>query len=176
MRIVFEDIPEGVSALELSCRAEEIGLEVEDVVFIGPVISRLKLFKQIDKVFVKAELSVDLELECARCLNPVRWSLEATSENQYRPLPKMERDRIDYIGIGYYSGEFIDFSDDFRESLFLELPVKVLCLEDCRGLCPLCGQNLNERECNCQLESEEVRNPKFAELIKMLEVDRKLEV
>ena len=180
LRIALEDIREGVSDLELTCGPEEIGLEdyrgrdghVPDVCFTGCVTARLKLFKQSDKVFVRAELSVDIQVECARCLSPVQRTLEGASENQYRPLPKMVQYPLDAIGIRYYSGEYIDLSDDFRESLLLELPTRILCSEDCKGLCPYCGKNLNEGECNCCPELEEVQVSGFADLIKMLEPKR----
>ena len=176
LKIAVEEIREGVSTLELTSEPEEIGLESEDVFFSSPVFAELELFRQNDKVFVKARLTVTVELGCARCLTNVRRTLVGTLENQYRPLPKIARDIVDDIGIGYYSGEYIDLSDDFRESLLLELPAKVLCLEDCRGLCPQCGQNLNTGKCNCHLELEETQTSRFAELVKMLELDKKLEV
>ena len=102
--------------------------------------------------------------------------LEGAFENQYQPLPKTTRNLLDDIGIGYYSEDHLDLSDDSRESLLLELPAKILCSENCRGLCPRCGANLNEGKCDCCLEAEETRTSKFAELIKMLEIDKKLEV
>jgi len=173
LRIAVEDIREGVSTLEFACGSEEIGLETEDVRFIGPVTARLKFFKQADKVFVKAELSVAIEMECARCLSPVQRVLEGSLENQYWPLPKTSQQLLDDIGIGYYSGEYMDMSDDFREALLLELPAKVLCSEDCVGLCPHCGQNLNEAKCNCRLEPEEAPTSRFADLIKALEINSK---
>ena len=172
MRIAFDDIPQGVSTLESKCGAEEIGLEAEGVSFIDPIIARLKLFRQGDEVFVEADLSVAMELECARCLCPIHRVLEGALENQYQPLPKEARDILDDIGIGYYVGEYIDLSDDVRESLLLEVPARVLCSENCEGLCSHCGQNLNEEKCNCCSKPEEVRTSKFAELIKMLEIDR----
>jgi uncharacterized protein len=147
LRIEVKNMREGVSTLELTCGPEEIGLESEGVRFIGLITARLKLTRTGDKIFVKAELSVAMELECARCLSPVQRTLQGTLENQYRPLPKMAEHGLsgsalplDDIGIGYYSGEYIDLSDDFRESLLLELPERVLCSEDCGGLCPYCGQ------------------------------------
>ena len=176
MRIAIEEIQEGVSTSEAACGPEEIGLEAEGVTFIGPVTVRLGLFKQNDKIYVKAELSVTIESECSRCLSPVQIALKGAFESQYRPLPKSPRDLLDDIGIGYYSGEYIDLSDDFRESLLLEVPAKILCSENCRGWCPRCGKNLNEGKCDCCSESEEVRNPKFAELVKMLKVNKRLEV
>jgi uncharacterized protein len=176
LRIAFEDIPEGISNRELKCGTEQLGLEAEEVRFAGPVNAMLNLFRQGDKVFVKAKLSVDIESECARCLNTVHRTLESSSENQYRPLPKMPRYLLDDIGIRYYTEEYIDLSEDLRESLLLELPVKVVCSEDCRGLCPHCGQNLNEGKCDCSPEPEETKASKFADLVKILEVNGKLEV
>jgi uncharacterized protein len=172
LRIALEEIPEGVSTLELKCKPVEIGLEADDVYFNDPVIAKLKLFRQIDIVFINAEISVAIELECARCLKPVPMILEGNLENQYSPMPKFPAELIDDIGIGYYSGEYIELSEDFRESLLLELPFRVLCSEDCRGLCPNCGQDLNEENCNCKLESVEVANSKFALLAKILETKR----
>lgn len=172
MRIALEEIPEDVSTLELTCDPKDIELELDGVSFMPPVIAKLKIFRQLDKIFIKAELSVAIELECARCLSPVRMIVEGILENQYRPMPKVPFLPLDDIGIGYYSGEYIELSDDFRESLLLEIPFRVLCSEDCKGLCLKCGQNLNQKECDCQIESEEALNTKFALLAKMLESKR----
>ena len=77
----------------------------------------------------------------------------------------------------YYSEEYIDLSEDIRESFLLEIPTRVLCSEKCEGLCPQCGKNLNEGKCDCRLESEETQtSSRFAELVKMLEINGKLEV
>jgi len=176
LRISVEDIPEGVSTLELKCDAEEIDLEEEGISFAGPITARLELFKQGDKIYLKAELLIPIESQCAKCLTTVHEVVKGTFENQYRPLPKETRDVMDDIGIGYYSDEYIDLSDDVKESFLLELPARVLCSEDCKGLCPKCGQNLNEVECNCCLQPEEVQTSKLADMIKMLEIDKKLEV
>lgn len=172
MKLAIEEIPEGVSTLELVCKPAEIDLESDGVRFIDPVDIKLWLFRQIDKIFVKAEISVNIEMECARCLSAVQMILRGTSENQYRPVPKVPIGLLDDIGIGYYSGEYIDLSNDLRESLLLEIPLKVLCVEDCKGLCPRCGQDLNKGKCDCYLEPEEAHFSKFAELIKMLELNR----
>jgi uncharacterized protein len=59
----------------------------------------------------------------------------------------------------------IDLSFGVRESLLLALPMKVLCSEDCKGLCPHCGANLNEESCDCVAETID---PRWAELRKLL--------
>ena len=176
LRITIRDIQEGVSTLESTSKAEEIGLEAEGVCFAGPVAATLRFFRQGDDVLVKAELSVGTKSECARCLDPVHSILKGVAENQYRPLPEVPQHAMDDVGIRYYREEEIDLSDDFREGLLLELPAKTLCSEDCKGLCPHCGQNLNEGTCDCCPEHEEVRTSEFMDLIKALKVNGKLGV
>ncbi|MBM3211747.1 DUF177 domain-containing protein, partial [Candidatus Poribacteria bacterium] len=83
-----------------------------------------------------------------------------------------QSDIMDDIGIGYYTGDCIELSDDFRESLLLELPIRILCSENCKGLCPKCGQNLNDGKCDCKLEFVEVQKSKFALLAKILETKK----
>ncbi len=176
MRIAVEKITKGVSNLELTCGIEELDLESEVLRFTGRVTARLDLYKQGDKVYVKARSSVAVESECAKCLSPVRRILEVISENQYLPVPEAQRYLMDDIGVKYYSEEYIDLSEDLRESFLLEVPVRILCSDDCEGLCPNCGQNLNEEKCDCRLEPEEAQTSKFADLVKMLEINGKLEV
>lgn len=176
MRIEVGDIQEGLSSLELECKAEEIGVEMEGATFISPITASLKLFKQEYTVFVKAEVSVTIESECARCLSPVQQQLVGTFEVQYQSLSKAPQRLVDAIGIGYYSEDYIDISDDVRESLILEFPARILCSEDCKGLCSRCGQDLNKGKCDCRLETEEVQPSKFAEYIKTLKIKNKLGV
>jgi uncharacterized protein len=59
--------------------------------------------------------------------------------------------------IGFYSGEGMELGDSIREQALLALPVKVVCREDCKGLCPRCGKNLNQESCNCSSQSEDPR-------------------
>jgi len=171
LRLKLDEIPEGSSNLDLECSPEEIDLEYEDVSFISNVIINLSLFRQITTIFIKAITSVDAEIECSRCLEQVSIKLEAISQVQYSPLPKIAYDQIEAIGIGYYTDEYINLSDEIRESLLLELPMTVLCSEDCEGLCPQCGQNLNRAKCDCS-KSEALSDNKVSVFAKLLEIKR----
>jgi uncharacterized protein len=175
LRLMLDTIEEGTNSLDLKCSPKELDLEFDGTQFIGDVSISLRLYRQISKIFVKASMSVDAEMECSRCLIPVPMKIEATTEIQYSPLPKFERDQIDAIGIGYYSEEYIELSDELRESILLELPMIVLCSEDCIGFCPHCGKNLNIEVCDCS-EIEEISDLKLAVLDKLLEIKGKLEV
>ena len=175
LKLMLDEIQEGASSLDIECSPEDIDLEYDDVKFINKVSIKLNVFRQISKIYIKAFISNDVEMECGRCLEPVTVKLNAVSEVQYSPLPKLARDRIDEIGIGYYSDEYIDISDEIRESLLLELPMTVLCFDDCKGLCPSCGDNLNLGKCDCSKpdDSNESDSPV---LLRLLELKRKLEV
>ena len=55
----------------------------------------------------------------------------------------------------FYTGDDIEFSDEIRQELELQVPFAPLCREDCRGLCPVCGSNRNEKLCACREASHE---------------------
>src|SRR5262252_2650464 len=107
-----------------------------------------------------------LEASCARCLNPVPQSVDRQFDLLYRPIGvdrKSDEQAIDEADteIGYYQGEGLQLEDVLREQVLLAVPLKVTCREDCRGLCPQCGKNLNQEQCSC---STEVEDPRWAAL------------
>lgn len=171
LRLKIDEIPEGSTTHDLECKPEEIDLEFEGVSFISNVKINLSLFRQITTIFVKAVTSVEAEFECGRCLEQVFMKLEAVTQIQYSPLPKIAYEQIEAIGIGYYIDEYIDLSDEIRESLLLELPMTVLCSEDCEGLCPQCGQNLNRVKCDC-IKPEVLNDNKVSVFAKLLEIKK----
>ena len=81
--------------------------------------------------------------------------------------PEEQEDEVELsdreVVVGYYDGERLDLGDVVREQLFLSLPLKRLCREDCRGLCPTCGKNLNTGACGCP-PPEEPEDPRLSPL------------
>jgi DUF177 domain-containing protein len=118
--------------------------------------------KIIKDIRLRGRLSAGLELQCARCLEPVRQQVEREFELLYRPLgADAGRDELSVTDaeaeIGYYQGEGILLEDVLREQVLLALPLKVTCREDCKGLCPQCGTNLNQESCSCAVPVEDPR-------------------
>jgi uncharacterized protein len=116
----------------------------------------------IKDIRLRGRLSVGLELQCARCLEPVPRQIDREFELLYRPLGvDAGRDELSVTDaeaeIGYYQGEGILLEDVLREQVLLALPVKITCHEDCKGLCPQCGKNLNQEECSCSVPAEDPR-------------------
>jgi uncharacterized protein len=108
----------------------------------------------IKDIRLRGELATSVELSCARCLDPVTQDVNRSFELLYRPVgTDAGRDEISVTDaeaeIGYYQGEGILLEDVLREQVLLALPLKITCREDCKGLCPQCGKNLNQDRCSC---------------------------
>ena len=106
-----------------------------------------------NRISVKAEVSAQADTRCSRCLEPVRVAVRATVDAVYDRQP--DPDDPDLYS---FEASTIELTDAVRDALLLELPMRNLCSEDCRGLCPVCGINLNKGTCTCQ-EGAEVMNP-----------------
>jgi uncharacterized protein len=116
----------------------------------------------IKDIRLRGRVSASLELQCARCLEPVQQDVDREFELLYRPLgADAGRDELSVTAaeaeIGYYQGDGILLEDVLREQVLLALPLKVTCREDCKGLCPHCGKNLNEEQCSCNVPMEDPR-------------------
>ena len=120
----------------------------------------------IKDIRLRGRLSTGLELQCARCLEPVKQDVNRDFELLYRPQGSdAGRDELSVTDaeaeIGYYQGEGVLLEDVLREQVLLAIPLKVTCRPDCKGLCPQCGKNLNQEQCSC---SNEVEDPRWAAL------------
>jgi uncharacterized protein len=128
----------------------------------------------ITDIRLRGRLWAGLELQCARCLEPVLQDVTREFELLYRPLgADAGRDELSVTDaeaeIGYYQGDGLLLEDVLREQVLLALPLKVTCREDCRGLCPHCGQNLNEGQCSCTTAIEDLRWTALREIRSKLE-------
>ncbi len=128
----------------------------------------------IQDIRVVGDFSTKLEVNCARCLDPVLRDLHRTFDLLYRPRGTDAGVKEIAIGeaetdIGYYEGEGLLLEDVLREQVLLAAPMKAICREGCKGLCPHCGRNLNLESCVC---SESVVDPRWTAL---KEIKEKLE-
>ncbi|MBP8980589.1 MAG: DUF177 domain-containing protein [Syntrophobacterales bacterium] len=104
-------------------------------------------------VFLDGRLETVIHMVCSRCLEeaelpvnvPFRYTLMPAVEDNREEVELTEED-LEY---GVYDGETIDCDPLIYEQIVLQIPMKVLCRDDCRGLCPQCGANLNTGVCSC---------------------------
>lgn len=120
----------------------------------------------VEDIRVRGRFATRLETHCARCLEPVQHTVAESFDALYRPqgvdahgdeaaISRAETE------IGYYQGEGLLLEDVLKEQLLLALPVKQVCREDCKGLCPHCGRNLNVESCECV---NTMADPRWADL------------
>jgi uncharacterized protein len=119
--------------------------------------------RQIVKdIRLTGELGTRIEMACARCLEPVVEKVAHSFDLLYRPQgtdagrAELSVTRAE-AEVSYYQGEGILLEDAVREQVLLALPLKAICREDCKGLCPHCGKNLNAEQCSCAEPVDDLR-------------------
>ena len=139
--------------------------EVEKV--LGPISVEMKVTNTGEAFLVAGSFSVDVELRCSRCLEPVRTRLEAACEEEFLKTPEygVEEDLLEEQYV--VEGDELDASGLIQESLLVSVPMKVVCSPDCPGLCPKCGAALAEGTCSCSTADIDIR---LAPLSKLLEL------
>ena len=130
-------------------------------------------------VHVRAHLDGDLAVDCGRCLEPYSVAVSQELDLFYLPRvanrPEEEEEDVELddhdVVVGYYEGTKLDLGEVVREQLFLALPLKHVCREDCQGICPACGKNRNTDRCACPAP-EEPRDPRLEALRSLVDPDR----
>ena len=140
----------------------EFAGESEAYRVVEPVELEFDLHKDKDRFRIDGTVRTVLELPCSSCLEPYRLPVETALDLRY--LPVSERSSEDEaqvaeedVDISYYQDDQIDLSELLREQFYLALPMKPLCRDDCKGLCPQCGTNLNTGTCACATAWEDPR-------------------
>lgn len=117
--------------------------------------------KTSNTVFIKGSFSALINIECSRCLEKTK--LPVGSDFSYTMVPAKAETREETelrpeeLEIGYYHGDFIDLAPVICEQIILQIPIKALCSEDCKGLCQKCGANLNNASCDCRQDTVDSR-------------------
>lgn len=168
---------EDLNEYEVELQPPLLELEFDDVNFNSSVCGKVQLLCHgEDNIYVKAEVSTDIELQCGKCLDTYKEELGATFEIQFTPSTNSEE--IDSGSVDdeerFYDGETFNISEDARQALVLQIPVWPLCSQVCEGLCSGCGINLNEEHCTCpeteviQTDTQDTHSP-FADLKQLLD-------
>ena len=168
LKIPVERLREGPLEMDLDAAPEELDLADPDFEFTGRVGGRVSFSIVLNDVLARGELRAPFLSRCVRCLEPARGEvraevMETWMRGEQKP-PEEEAGEDDQI-VNRYMGDFIEPAEVFRELIMAALPDRVYCREDCAGLCPGCGANLNREPCRCPPEErrrrEEGRMPEW---------------
>ena len=133
---------------------------VRDFEFPTAAGVRLQYYRAGQELFFEGDIRGAVVGHCARCLEPYpfqlakRFSVVLVPKQPLAPEVELRDDQLD---LSYYEGEEIDVSPMVHEQIILALPTRPLCREDCKGLCPQCGANLNVESCRCASAGREPR-------------------
>ncbi len=169
LKIKFEDIPP--EGLDLGFEDRE-GLLVKDCYPISkPIKASVHLQRWGIDVKVTGEVETELLLSCDRCLKefpfPVKGRINVLLEpvatlSHVKEEIRLTKDDLDVI---FFDGITVEVDEVVREEILLAVPMRKLCKEACKGLCPVCGQDLNVKECGCK---PVVKDSPFAILKKLV--------
>jgi uncharacterized protein len=164
MKLRIPDIPQ--EGLDL-----DIEENIDSDIARSPVRARLRIDKRGPEIMVKGDLMTEVNLSCSRCLKEFNARLTVPVDAVYHPLEELKDEshlnevKTEELDLDFYSGEELDLLDLMKEQVELNLPMKPLCDEACRGICPKCGADLNVKSCTCSVKD---RDPRFESLKKLL--------
>jgi uncharacterized protein len=140
---------------------EQFGRE-PDFRVVEPIALAFDIFKGKQQFRLVGRVQTTLELPCSRCLEPFTMPVDQSFDLRYQPhahnTGEGEREiEEDDLTTAFYENDEIDLGHLMREQFYLALPMKPLCADDCKGLCPICGASLNKTTCDCKRNWEDPR-------------------
>ena len=132
----------------------------DDDASAGGGAAELDLYMEDQNVFVRGSLDGWVEVACSRCVGPVKLVVHEPIAVTYLPHAQVAAEEDELAGdevevdeedmdVYSYEGEEVDLEPLLREQIILAVPFAPLCSEDCKGLCPVCGIDLNTGDCTC---------------------------
>ena len=145
----------------------EVPLEMSEVIWKRkkyPIVSKqpveLRLTHEGDrKIAITAKVSLVLEMPCDRCLDNVKVPMDLDFERNVDANASAEERIAQLDEQSYIDGYHLDVDGMVLDEMMTDIPDKVLCREDCKGICSQCGKNLNDGPCGC---AEEPKDPRMA--------------
>lgn len=134
MKIALDKITDQGLSLEEDIDPGQWDVDSFDVHFLNPVHCKCLATRISQEVRVRVECRLRRRITCSRCLDEAEQELFQSFDLYY------SREKFK---------DFLEIDQDIREQLLLGFPMKVLCSQDCKGLCPGCGVNLNKETCRC---------------------------
>ncbi len=158
LKIRISGLSNGLHDYSMETEPALLGLDAN---FTSPVRVRAHLDKSSRQLLLRTEVETSGRFQCDRCLEEFDKSIGTAYAVVYVYNPD------DAAGVGEEEVQvitpettMIDLGEDVRQMIVLSVPLKLLCREDCRGLCPHCGKNLNTGACDCAATSMDPRwNP-----------------
>ena len=154
MRIELENLEDGKSSFAHTYQPEELNLVDDRVRVTEPISVNGRVRASGSEIQVSGRVETKVNVECDRCLKTIEMPVSAGFKLQYITGQDYEGIHAaeltpDEMSLSVFDGETIDVDEIVREQVLLAVPDRVLCDENCRGICSICGTNLNTGSCEC---------------------------
>ena len=170
MRIELENLEGGKGDFAYVYKPEELNPVDERISLSGPANVSGKVRLAGNEVFVDGRVDAQVRVECDRCLQPVEmpvnadFALEYISGSEYEESQAVELTEAE-MSVSVFDGQAIDVDEIVKEQIVLAVPTRMLCREDCKGICPECGMDRNTGDCGC---GKNEIDPRWAALKKLI--------
>ncbi|HHV39266.1 MAG TPA: DUF177 domain-containing protein [Tepidimicrobium sp.] len=155
---------EVVSSILIRGQVEREGIDFNGrrIKFLKPIGYEGEIYRVDGEKLLYLEIFYRYKEDCGRCLEPfIRDdSTTITAKLSMKPEELVEDEDEDII---YYTDDRLNLQDHIIDTIILFLPMKPLCGDDCKGLCPKCGTNHNKEKCDCVVEDIDPRLEKLKE-------------
>lgn len=135
MKVEVERITEQGTIYTEDIEVSSWQMDSADVKFIDKISLWCEFKKIRDEILVLARVRANRQVQCSRCLEDAKQDVKQEFSFSY------DKKKL---------GRFLEVDDNIREEMLLEWPMKPLCRDDCKGICPGCGKNLNIEKCICK--------------------------
>jgi len=162
MRIELENLEGGKSDFAHVYQPDDLNPVDERISLSEPATVSGKVRLAGNEVFVNGHVETRAKVECDRCLQPVEtpvnteFALEYITGSEYESGGVAELTEAE-MSVSVFDGEAIDVDEIVKEQIVLAVPTRMLCREDCKGICPECGTDRNTGDCNCTTEDIDPR-------------------
>lgn len=155
-RINISNLSEGVHGYIFEAEPSKIGLDER---FVSMVRIKVKLDKSLRQIHLQADISAEGTFVCDRCLNNFKWQIAKNYSMIYilGDRSTMDLKKEEEIQVISADTNCIDLDEDVRQYILLAVPQKLLCREECLGICPTCGVNRNNENCACDAQVTDSR-------------------
>ena len=166
IRIDIGSLPEGHSHLDLEEDASQLDIGLEGVRLTSPVKVAFDVSRNGDQIVLTGQARVEASFECARCLEEYSCTLKGPMSAMIIIGEAPEGAAPDEEDVLRVPGgsKYADITQQIRSELLVRIPLKPLCKEDCKGLCPSCGVNLNCEQCSCHAAGGDSRWDRLKDL------------
>ena len=154
MRIELENLEGGKGDFAHVYNPDDLNPVDERVKLTAPASVSGKIRLAGNEVFVNGHVDTRAQVECDRCLKAVELPVSADFELEYIPGSEYASSGVAELteaemSVAVFDGQALDVDEIVKEQSLLAVPTRMLCREDCKGICPQCGADRNTGECDC---------------------------